>query len=266
MPKAKKFNGPLVAPLAIKFDAINTKQPSCNFLKLSPEIRNIIYEIVLAPEHAPTVSDARPYNLQRKLSLSLLSTCRQIYLETHLHPLQTNMHLDTLFPCRSRGIDLQAMYSRYPFGSMAQWQKSTIDEIHLIVEMCHSCIKRGLYLKVILARTGMAGNLRKLHLHWVPEWTKRRGCPRRRYWTGQKTRDTLWDLGNFALLEEITIMCELGTTRYINHLNIMSIRDLAKTWRFRVGGNRILTLDSNHPTQQHLVPVTYSMSFALRWI
>ena len=123
MSRAKKFAGPLVSPIALKFDAIDTNQAS-PFLRLSPEIRNLIYEMVLAPKNPPIISSARPFNIERKLSLALLSTCRKIYLETHLYPLQTNTHLHTLFPCRRNHSALIQMHAQHPFSRLASWQKS----------------------------------------------------------------------------------------------------------------------------------------------
>lgn len=265
MPRAKKFKGPLVSPLAIKFDAMDTHQSSSDFLNLVPEIRNLIYDMVFTPKRLPSVKYQTPLVIKRKISLSLLATCRKIYLETHLHPLETNMHIDTLFPCKSSSRHLVEAYSRYPFDRMAAWQRSTIDEVHLIGMLCHACIMQGPYLKVLLSRTGMAQQLCKLHLHWVPEEFRRSSCPRASYWSGHQTRNEAWDLKNFTLLKEITIEFQLGPNLeyFIGLTNIMK---LAKTWSFQVGGGRVLHLDLNSPTRTSLFHVVRPSTAALRWI
>jgi hypothetical protein len=259
MPRAKKFKGPLLSPLAIKFDAMDTHQPSSPFLKLIPEIRNLIYDLVLPPTEPPTIGSLSPFSIQRKLSLSLLSTCRQIYLDTHQYSLQTNMHLDTIFPCRQLG------YSRHPFPRLVDWQKSTIDEIHLIIELCHICFHRGPFLRVLLSRASMAAHLYKLHLYFIPEVRSRFGCRRAKYWDGRVTLNEAWDLKNFLQLQEITIEFALGSV-YYGYIDFAAVLTQARTWCFEVGGNRVLRLDTLHPTAGGLVPGTAVSAHALRWI
>ena len=267
MPRAKKFKGPLVSPLAIKFNAMDNHQPSCPLLNLCPEIRNLLYCMILLPDEPPTLQNHRPFTIDHKLSLSLLSTCRQIYLETHQYPLYNTMHIDAIFPCRRNSSHKAQHFSRYPFYKLADWQKSTIDEIHLVIELCHHCYERGLFLKVLLSRTGMAAHLCKLHLHIMPENQRRYwpSCQRANYWLGKNTLHEAWDLKNFLQLKEITMEFAM-TTIYNGNINLTTVFAQARSWCFHVGGNRVLNLDSHQPASGGFIPSTYTSALILRWM
>lgn len=260
-----KFKGPLVSPLAIKFEDLDTDQPSCLFLsKLVPEIRNLIYEMVLAPEQPVAVTPIWPFPIDRKVSLALLVTCRQIYMETHMYPIQTNMHLDTVFPCNTSRNHYHGWRGRYPFLDMSEWQKSTINEVSLIVSLCHLCFQRGPALKTYLLRTDLAAHLRKLHLYYVAEARFRLGCPRAKYYHNSPTDMMLWDWDAFEKLEEITIEFESGVSSV--PIDLKTIVKLAMTWTFYVGKDRALILDPYEQDCTNLVVANPSSSVTLRWI
>lgn len=266
MPRTPKFRGPLTSPLAIRFDGSDTNQAQSPLLNLTPEIRNIIYDMVLTPENPIAVSASSRHNrstqytIKRNLSLTLLRTCRKVYLEAHLYPLQTNIHYDIVFPCGRSSITCE----RFPFRQLVQWQKSTITEIYLTVELCYQCFRQGPYLKVILSRTGMSQNLRTLHLHWVTKRHGRGGCPRAAYWASRTTRDSVWDLANFVQLKEITIQLEIPTMIWGTQLNTQVV-DLAKTWTFKVGGNRLLKVEEAEPECMEFTLHPDSTTRTLRW-
>jgi hypothetical protein len=261
-----KFRGPLTSPLAISFDPINIHQASSRFLSLPPEIRNVIYNIIFMPEESPTVDPRSSLRIKRSFSVSLLSTCRKVYLEAHLYPLQNNPQYETIFPCTN--------FSRNPikgspflFHQMEPWQKSTIYEVHLALELCHTCFRQGPYLKVLLSRTGMAPTLRKLHLYWVAERYshRQRICRRAKRWVSFNSHGAKWDLKNFVQLKEITIQFEIGTTAP-GHIDLAIQETKAKTWSFLVGGGRVLQVDLAAVECNRLVSFPGSSARALRWV
>lgn len=267
MPRAKKFKGPLVSPLAIKFNAMDNYQPCSPLLNLCPEIRNLIYHMILSPDEPLTLENHPPFRVDHKLSLSLLSTCRQIYLEAHQYPIYNTMHIDAIFPCRRRLSVKAPSFSRHAFYQLTDWQKSTVDEIHLVIELCDPCFERGLFLKVLLSRTGMAAHLCKLHLLIMPEnehryWAK---CQRANYWKRRNTLHKAWDLKNFLQLKEITMEFAIGT-RYSGIMNLTTVFAQARSWCFHVGGSRVLNLDSHQPVSGGSVPSTYMSALILRWL
>jgi hypothetical protein len=274
MPRTQ-FGGPFASPLAVRFEAADTHQASSPFLNLTPEIRNIIYDMVLTPEEPIAIAanpsslphdKSLPYIIKRKISLALLRTCRQVYLETHLYPLQTNIHYDSVFPCRYNSRDER---SRYPFRQLKVWQKSTVTEIYLTVDLCHDCFKQGPYLKALLSRTGMSPTLRKLHLHWVTEQLYRRtSCPRAKYWKSMDTRNSTWSLTNFVQLKEITIQLEVAPNNS-QGIDMNAQVELAKTWSFKLGGDRLLKVENTEPTAPEClksIMFPQSTTRALRWV
>lgn len=273
MPRSKARR-PFTSPLAIAFNkAADTSQPSSAFFRLPPEIRNIIYDMVFKADQPLIIDPQALLRVKRNLSLSLLQTCRQAYIEAHLSPIYTNQQYECIIPCRPMAFDSfpSPRPDRNPLEQMVPWQKSTITEFHIAMQLCHTCFMRGVYLKALLAGTGMAQTLRTIHLYWVAEQLphRRERCERASYWRrrhqNNQTRATSWDLRNFALLKEITIQFEVGTA--INgSINLTTQVDLAKTWSFRVGGGRVLNLDATTPECNNLVSFPGSSANALRWV
>jgi hypothetical protein len=135
-------------PLAskiIKRGTIDDQRGSPLFTILPPEIRNRIFAFACkAYETIPyTPNDwyYRPgYHAHRRISTTLLATCRRIYLETYTLPLELNEHvfwgsIERGPPRRYSGID---NYKRTDlnafFDSLTPHQRASIEEVHLFAQ------------------------------------------------------------------------------------------------------------------------------------
>jgi hypothetical protein len=135
-------------PLAskiIKRGTIDDQRGSALFTILPPEIRNRIFAFACkAYETIPyTPNDwyYRPgYHAHRRISTTLLATCKRIYLETYNLPLELNEHvfwgsIERGPPRRYSGID---NYKRTDlnafFDCLKPHQRASIQEVHLFAQ------------------------------------------------------------------------------------------------------------------------------------
>ena len=151
LPSCTQYSGrdmPISNPLAtniIRKGRLNDQRRSPLFSVLPPEIRNRIFEFACkAYETVPyTPNDwfYRPgYHAHRRISASLLATCKRIYLETFTLPLRLNEHvfwgsIDRAPPKRYSGVDSNKRTDLNAFfDCLTPYQRSSVQEVHLFAQ------------------------------------------------------------------------------------------------------------------------------------
>ena len=135
-------------PLAtniIRKGRVNDQRRSPLFSVLPPEIRNRIFEFACKAYetvgYTPNDWFYRPgYHAHRRISASLLATCKRIYLETFTLPLSLNEHvfwgsIDRAPPKRYSGVDSNKRTDLNAFfDCLTPYQRSSVQEVHLFAQ------------------------------------------------------------------------------------------------------------------------------------
>jgi hypothetical protein len=135
----------LLASKITKRGIVDDQQGSRLFTVLPPEIRNRIFALACtAYETIPyTPNDwfYRPgYHAHRRISASLLATCRRIYLETYTLPLALNEHvfwgsIERSPPRRFSGVDnFKRTDLNAFFDCLTSHQRASVQQVHLFAQ------------------------------------------------------------------------------------------------------------------------------------
>jgi hypothetical protein len=128
--------------LFTKFSKDYNQQTECPLFTLPAELRNRIFAIPLLSydedqDPGPSINNSSsqlPGSIRKVINTSLISTCRRIYLETHLVPLYINEHL---FWCQwtlrlaHRSPNLQLCY----FSRLTYSQRCAVERVHFFADM-----------------------------------------------------------------------------------------------------------------------------------
>jgi hypothetical protein len=164
--------------LFTKFSKDHNPQPECLLFTLPAELRNRIFAIALLSyneERGIAYYYYNSYYVNKIINTSLLSTCRRIYLETHLVPLYINEHL---FWCQPGIPDLRLYFSRLTYS-----QRCAVVQVHFLADIdwlvntlpsvCNlrvmSCTK---HLKITIRNGGLWEYDKNGRLSMKKNWTK----------------------------------------------------------------------------------------------